>query len=171
MGSENKNKYDLLIHLLGEGDAMVCLDARVPEVDVPTMHKDNSALSLIFNLNFKRPMDVQEDGIYATLGFGGRSHECIIPFNAVWAIYEPESNKGQVWEESFPKDLRLKAETEVEVGAGAQAEVPVGVRSVSTESSAANKANSETIQTKTKSAKPKKSDRSPKDRSHLRVIK
>ena len=38
MGSENKNKYDFLIQLLSEGDVMVCLDARHPEVDVPSTH-------------------------------------------------------------------------------------------------------------------------------------
>ena len=47
MEGENKNKYDFLIYLLGEGDAMVCLDARRPEVDVPLEHKKNSALNLM----------------------------------------------------------------------------------------------------------------------------
>ena len=44
MGNDNKNKYDLLVQLLSEGDAMVCLDARHSEVDVPNTHKDNPAL-------------------------------------------------------------------------------------------------------------------------------
>ena len=91
MDSENKNKYDFLIQLLSEGDAMVSLDARLPNVDVPVSHKGNAALSLVFNLNFKRPFDVQEGGIYATLAFGGRPYKCVIPFEAVWAIHEPES--------------------------------------------------------------------------------
>ena len=114
MEDENKNKYDFLIHLLSEGDAMVCLDARLPAVDVPGTHKGDSALSLVFNLNFKRPFDVQEDGIYATLAFGGRPHKCVIPFEAVWAIHDPESKKGQVWEGSFPKDLQLKVKANAE---------------------------------------------------------
>ncbi len=168
MENENKNKYDLLIHLLSEGDTMVCLDARLPEVDVPAMHKDNSALSLIFNLGFKRPLDVREDGIYATLAFGGRPHRCVIPFDAVWAIYEPESKKGQVWEESFPKDLRLQVEANADAPTEVQTEIQV-VEPVSIESSEVNKEKTGTI--RTKSAKPSKSGRSPKDRSHLRVIK
>ena len=86
-----------MIQLLGEGDAMVCVDARFPNVDVPGTHKNNSALSLVFNLNFRRPFDVQEDGIYATLDFGGRPHKCVIPFEAVWGIHDPNSKKGQVW--------------------------------------------------------------------------
>jgi len=158
MENENKNKYDFLIQLLSEGDAMVCLDARFPTVDVPGTHKDNSALSLIFNLNFRRPFDVQEDGIYATLAFGGRPHKCVIPFESVWAIHDPESKKGQVWEESFPKDLKIKVGTNATV-----------VNSVLTEPTAVK--TEKCGITQLKNSKQKKPNRSQKDRSHLTVIK
>ena len=156
MENENKNKYDFLIQLLSEGDAMVCLDARLSTVDVPGTHKDNSALSLVFNLNFRRPFDVQEDGIYATLAFGGRPHKCIIPFEAVWAIHEPESKKGQVWEESFPKDLKLQVGTNVE--AVGPSKPPL-----------ASSENPATAQLK--SSKQGVPSLPKRDRSHLRVIK
>lgn len=107
MEDANKNKYDLLMHLLSEGDAMVCLDARAPGVNVPHQHKTNPKLSLIFNLNFKRPIEVTAEGLTATLSFGGRPYECALPFTAVWAIYEPHTQKGQVWEEDIPKDANL----------------------------------------------------------------
>ena len=153
MESDNKNKYDILVQLLSEGDAMVCLDARHPEVDVPNTHKDNPALSLVFNLNFRRPFDVQETGIFATLAFGGRPHKCVIPFEAVWAIHEPESKKGQVWEASFPKDLKLQ------VGAN--------VKEVSLESEPPLMK----VEVQSTISKKGQSSRSKKDRSHLRVIK
>ena len=153
MESDNKNKYDILVQLLSEGDAMVCLDARHPEVDVPNTHKDNPALSLVFNLNFRRPFDVQETGIFATLAFGGRPHKCVIPFEAVWAIHEPESKKGQVWEESFPKDLKLQ------VGANVKA------ASLESEPPLMN------VKISSKISKKGQLSRSKKDRSHLRVIK
>ena len=153
MENETKNKYDFLIQLLSEGDAMVCLDARFPTVDVPGTHKDNSALSLIFNLNFRRPFDVQEDGIYATLAFGGRPHKCVIPFESVWAIHDPESKKGQVWEESFPKDLKLQ------VGANVK------------EASLESEPSLMKVEAQSQISKKGKSSRSKKDRSHLRVIK
>ena len=158
MGNENKNKYDFLIQLLSEGDAMVCLDARFPTVDVPGTHKDNSALSLVFNLNFRRPFDVQEDGICATLAFGGRSHKCVIPFEAVWGIHDPESKKGQVWEESFPKDLHLK------VGTNAEAGNPVSIDPPTAKSKKSGT-------TQLKNSKLENPGRSKKDRSHLTVIK
>ena len=153
MESDNKNKYDILVQLLSEGDAMVCLDARHSEVDVPNTHKDNPALSLVFNLNFRRPFDVQETGIFATLAFGGRPHKCVIPFEAVWAIHEPESKKGQVWEESFPKDLKLQ------VGANVEAVGPESEPLLTN------------VEIRSKISKKGQSSRSKKDRSHLRVIK
>ena len=153
MESDNKNKYDILVQLLSEGDAMVCLDARHSEVDVPNTHKDNPALSLVFNLNFRRPFDVQETGVFATLAFGGRPHKCVIPFEAVWAIHEPESKKGQVWEESFPKDLKLQ------VGANVEAVGPESEPLLTN------------VEIRSKISKKGQSSRSKKDRSHLRVIK
>ena len=153
MESDNKNKYDILVQLLSEGDAMVCLDARHSEVDVPNTHKDNPALSLVFNLNFRRPFDVQETGIFATLAFGGRPHKCVIPFEAVWSIHEPESKKGQVWEESFPKDLKLQVGANVKE-ASLESEPPLM-----------------NVKISSKISKKGQSSRSEKDRSHLRVIK
>jgi len=153
MESDNKNKYDILVQLLSEGDAMVCLDARHSEVDVPNTHKDNPALSLVFNLNFRRPFDVQETGIFATLAFGGRPHKCVIPFEAVWAIHEPESKKGQVWEASFPKDLKLQVGANVKE-ASLESEPPLMK-----------------VEVQSKISKKGQSTRSKKDRSHLRVIK
>ena len=153
MESDNKNKYDILVQLLSEGDAMVCLDARHSEVDVPNTHKDNPALSLVFNLNFRRPFDVQETGIFATLAFGGRPHKCVIPFEAVWAIHEPESKKGQVWEESFPKDLKLQVGANMKE-ASLEPEPPLM-----------------NVKISSKISKKWQSSRSKKDRSHLRVIK
>ena len=153
MESDNKNKYDILVQLLSEGDAMVCLDARHSEVDVPNTHKDNPALSLVFNLNFRRPFDVQETGIFATLAFGGRPHKCVIPFEAVWAIHEPESKKGQVWEASFPKDLKLQVGANVKE-ASLESEPPLM-----------------NVKISSKISKKGQSSRSKKDRSHLRVIK
>ena len=153
MESDNKNKYDILVQLLSEGDAMVCLDARHSEVDVPNTHKDNPALSLVFNLNFRRPFDVEEIGIFATLAFGGRPHKCVIPFEAVWAIHEPESKKGQVWEESFPKDLKLQ------VGANVEAVGPESEPLLTN------------VEIQSKISKKGQSSRSKKDRGHLRVIK
>ena len=115
METLNKKKYDFLLYLLEEDDARVCLDSRHPEVDVPATHKNNSSLNLVFNLNFRRTIEITEEGIFATLAFNGRPYECTLPFDAVWAIYDPNMKNGQVWEESIPEDMNL-AEQVMETG-------------------------------------------------------
>ena len=107
MDDLNKKKYDFLLFLLEEGDAMVCLDARHAEVDVPASHKNNSSLNLVFNLNFRHPIEFTEEGIFSSLAFNGRPYKCALPFVAVWAIYDPNMKNGQVWEESIPADMNL----------------------------------------------------------------
>ena len=107
MESLTKKKYDFLLYILEEGDAMVCVDARNIGVDVPLDRKNNSSLNLIFNLNFKRPIEIDDQGIFAALAFNGKPYQCTIPYEAIWAIYDPKMKNGQVWEESIPKDINF----------------------------------------------------------------
>jgi len=130
---------------------MVCLDARHPEVDVPESHKNNSSLNLVFNLNFKRPIEITEDGIFATLAFNGRPYKCTLPYDAVWAIYDPKMKNGQVWDESIPEDMNL-AEQAIE----AASEKP--------------QTKLKTVKSTGKPAKEAQTE-GKRDRSHLRVIK
>lgn len=155
MDALNKKKYDFLLFLLETGDAMVCLDARLPEVDVPQNQKSNSSLNLIFNLNFRRPIEIKEDAISATLAFNGRPHKCFLPFEAVWAIYDSNMKNGQVWEESVPPDMDLAGRV-----AGETAEQPAPkpekkLKSLKTGGRPSNKSEPKT----------------PRDRGHLRVVK
>jgi stringent starvation protein B len=176
MESESKNKKDLLLYLLEKGDAMVCLDARRVEVDVPKNHKGNASLSLILNLNFRRPLDILDDAIYATLAFQGRPYQCIIPFDAVWAIFVPSFQEGQVWEASIPDDVqfdpKLAAAGKLQKPAQTLKAVPTPkeeeekeeiIESSEDESVAEPEALEEPTAIKSTSAK--------RDRSHLRVIK
>ena len=151
METLNKKKYDFLLYLLEEDDAMVCLDSRHPEVDVPATHKNNSSLNLVFNLNFRRPIEITEEGIFATLAFNGRPYKCTLPFDAVWAISDPNMKNGQVWEESIPKDMNL----------------PEQVMETPPEKPLAK------LKSVKSSGKPSKEPKTggKRDRSHLRVIK
>ena len=151
MDTLNKKKYDFLLHLLETGDALVCLDARLPEVDVPENQKGNSSLNLIFNLNFRRPFTVNEDAISATLAFNGRPHECLLPFEAVWAIYDQDMENGQVWEESVPTDMNLADH----MMGGEPNKLEPKLKSVKTSGQPA----------------PQPGAKLKRDRSHLRVIK
>ena len=147
----NKKKYDFLLYLLEEGDAMVCLDSRHPDVDVPESHKDNSSLNLVFNLNFRKPFEITEEGIFASLAFNGRPHQCALPFSAVWSIYDPKMKNGQVWEESIPTDMNLSDQAIV-----IKPEKPAS--------------NLKSVKTSGKPPTETKTE-GKRDRSHLRVIK
>ena len=152
MTQDNKDKQDFLSNMLSKGDVMVCLDARQPDVEVPKAHKTNPMLNLVLSLNFRRPIDVLEDGIYGSLSFGGRPHKCVIPFTAVWAIYEPNTQKGQVWEASIPEDINWGD--------------PAGaVSSIIPSGKTSEKHSLKMVAGSGKSNKPRR------DRSHLRVIK
>lgn len=165
MDPENQNKSKYLLKLLEEGDAMVCLDARHPDVDVPASHKTNPMLNLVFNLSFRRPFDVREDGIYATLAFDRRPHSCVIPFEAVWAIYVPGTQAGEVWESSIPEDIQLE-------GRLLDAEFP-RPRAVPTGEGPPPAEAAPSGETPAPAEKPatRGKGKSGRDRSHLRVIK
>ena len=155
METLNKKKYDFLLYLLETGDAMVCLDARLPDVDVPKNQKSNSSLNLVFNLNFRQPIEINEDTISATLAFSGRPYKCLLPFEAVWAIYDPNMQNGQVWEESIPEDMNLADQIVSEM--------------VDNPASKPEK-KLKTLKTSDKPT-PESRSKTPRDRSHLRVIK
>lgn len=152
MTQDNKDKQDFLNNMLAQGDAMVCIDARQPDVQIPKAHKTNPMLNLVFSLNFRQPFEVLEDGIYGSLSFGGRPYKCVIPFTAVWAIYEPDTEKGQVWEASIPEDIDWSDRVKTPAGN-------------SSSKKAADKHSLRTVPGSGKSGQPKR------DRSHLRVIK
>jgi stringent starvation protein B len=159
----NKKKYDFLLYLLEEGDAMVCLDARHEKVDVPASHKTNSSLSLVFNLNFRQPIEITDEGILSSLAFNGRPYKCSLPFDAVWAIYDPNMKNGQVWEESIPKDMNL-AEKVIETQKPQLKSVKPSGKPTPREPQSG-----ELSSGKPKAGEPKKEGK--RDRNHLRVIK
>jgi stringent starvation protein B len=175
MEDENKNKYDFLLSLLSEGDAMICLDARLPDVDVPREHKTNPSLNLVLNLNFRRPLDVQVEAVYVTLAFQGRPHPCVIPFDAVWAIFEPALKKGQVWEESIPPDINLEEHLQGQIS---EDSLDPGQRASSGAGNPASEGGGlkpgkkpPKILTGSKKMDSDETPRPKRDRSHLRVIK
>ena len=169
MESLNKKKYDFLLFLLETGDAMICLDARLPEVDVPQNQKGNSSLNLIFNLNFRRPIEIDEKAISATLAFSGRPYKCYLPFESVWAIYDPNMKNGQVWEESIPPDMNLADQIASGIGdpSGTKPAEKPEKKFKSLKTGGKSSAEKAPSAEGTAEGTTKK----PRDRSHLRVIK
>ena len=102
----NEEKKGVVEKILGQGDTMVCLDSRHPEVDVPVGQRGKDDLRLIMNYQFRGTIDVFDEGIQANLRFGGVAHQCWIPFESVWAVYNPNTGEGALWPEQLPESLR-----------------------------------------------------------------
>jgi stringent starvation protein B len=86
--------------------AMVHLDARRPGVVVPAQFTGDAHLRLNLSYRYGIP-DLVVDGqrIQATLSFGGRQFQCILPWEAVFGITSNASGDGQVWPEDLPVEV------------------------------------------------------------------
>ena len=115
MDSATVSKEAVVLKLLAEGDTMLCLDARHPDVCVPPHQAQNPALRLILNRDFPRPIDVTEEGISVNLSFGGRRFDCYVAMDALWAAFNPHTMEGALWQESASPEVleNLKAQLQV----------------------------------------------------------
>jgi stringent starvation protein B len=105
MNTTPASKEAVILKLLAEGDAMLCLDARHPDACVPPHQSQNPALRLILNRRFPRPIDVTEHGIGVNLSFGGQRFDCYIPMDALWAVFNPHTMEGALWQESAAPEV------------------------------------------------------------------
>jgi stringent starvation protein B len=103
---EPKDKKQAVEELLSKGDAMICMDSRYPDVQVPENHKGKEDLRLVLNLNFRRSISTRPDGIQAELLFGGVPFLCWIPYESLWAVYNPQTGEGYLWPGETPVSLR-----------------------------------------------------------------
>ena len=91
--------------MLSKGDTMICLDSGYPDVQVPENQKGNEDLRLVLNLNFRHSITILPDGIQAELLFGGVPFLCWIPYESLWAVYNPETGEGYLWPGQTPVSL------------------------------------------------------------------
>ena len=100
-------KRDTMLKLLDRGLVMVHLDPRVEGVVVPEWLQSDPTLRLNIAYGFNLPaLEIDEEGIYAVLSFGGQNYGCTLPWPAVFALTLPqEQHEGQVWPESLPSEL------------------------------------------------------------------
>ncbi len=107
MDSEEKPNKGYVIKLLlkVEGRIMLCLDATYSGVEVPSRFKNDTDLKLILNSKMPNPIEIGEDAVRSELRFGGIPHYCTIPFDAIWSVFNPDTNHGMMWPESMPHDV------------------------------------------------------------------
>ncbi|MBF0462738.1 MAG: hypothetical protein HQL87_15265 [Magnetococcales bacterium] len=89
-----------------EGRVMVCLDATHKGVDVPRRFAADPGLMLVFNSTMPQPIHIQPEVVASELRFGGIPHYCIVPYAAIWSVFNPDTNHGLVWPDSMPAGVR-----------------------------------------------------------------
>jgi stringent starvation protein B len=107
MGSEAPEKMTEMLRLLDLGLVMVHLDPRRDGVQVPEHLAADPALRLNIAYGFNLPgLEVDEQGIYAVLSFGGQNFGCDIPWEAVFALTLPgQDQEGALWPDDLPEEL------------------------------------------------------------------
>ena len=150
MATRAPGKKEMLLAFLEKGVAMLHLDARRPGVSVPPQHAQDAHLRL--NLSYRygiHDLDISEQRVQATLSFGGRPFQCIVPWTAVFGVTSSVTRDGQVWPEDIPADVAAEGEH--------HAEAPARPRLSAVESSGA------------RDEAPKSPDDPP--RRHLRLVR
>lgn len=100
------SKKQTLLQFLARGVAMVHLDARRPGVVVPTQFEGEAHLRLNLSYRYSIPdLVVDERRVQATLSFGGRPFQCLMPWESVFGITSSASGDGQVWPEDLPTEV------------------------------------------------------------------
>ncbi|MBF0382124.1 MAG: hypothetical protein HQL69_13960 [Magnetococcales bacterium] len=88
-----------------EGRIMLCLDATYSGVDVPSRFRNDTNLMLILNSKMPNPIHIGETSVQSELRFGGIPHFCLIPYDAIWSAFNPDTSHGMMWQESMPDDV------------------------------------------------------------------
>jgi hypothetical protein len=96
-------KRDAFLRLIAGGEMMVHLDATRDGVVVPGSFAGRQDLALAFGRDLATPipdLEVDAQGIRATLSFDRRPFHCTLPWEAIYAMTAGEG--GVVWEDSVP---------------------------------------------------------------------
>jgi len=86
---------------------MVHLDPRRDGVQVPGHLAADPVLRLNIAYGFNLPsLEVDDEGLYAVLSFGGRDFGCWIPWESVFALTLPDQDhQGSLWPEAMPAEM------------------------------------------------------------------
>ena len=106
MTSRVPSKRETLLDYLQRGVTMVHLDARRVGVAVPPQFAGEAHLRLNLSYRYGIPdLVVDERRVQATLSFGGRPFQCLVPWSAIFGITSHASGDGQVWPEDLPIEV------------------------------------------------------------------
>lgn len=92
-----------------EPAVLIHLDPRRPGVDVPDHLSRSGSLVLRFGKNLTPPipdLEVDDRQISGTLAFDGAGYRCRVPWSAVYAAIAEHGQRGIVWAEDAPAEIR-----------------------------------------------------------------
>lgn len=105
----SQEKKQWMETLLETSWAMVLFDPRKEQVQLPDYLKKETHVALQYGYNMPIPvrdLQIDDQGISATLSFHQRLSFTFIPWSCVFAISDGDQ-KGKVWEADVPADLEL----------------------------------------------------------------
>lgn len=166
-------KQDLLARLLEEGMVQVMLDARAGGVDVPTHLRGDYQLRLNLSYRFNNHMELDHDGVEATLTFKGEPYTCRIPWASLYMmVLTSNDDPPYIFPGDMPPELMHLASQLQDEGERAQPE-PEPARPQLTVVT-----NNDPIETPPETDETPSEDDgdgddrpTPPGRSHLRVVK
>ncbi|HEY3353479.1 MAG TPA: ClpXP protease specificity-enhancing factor SspB [Polyangia bacterium] len=100
--------------MLKDGPVLVHLDPRRGGVDVPAAFHADPRLVLRIGHRLTPPitdLEIDEDGVRATLSFRAVPHHCVIPWSAVFAVVG-EDGQGLVFAEDVPPEVAAEMQSE-----------------------------------------------------------
>jgi stringent starvation protein B len=158
-----ESKKAVLTELLEQGMVLITLDARSEGVDVPQHLRDDAQLRLNLSYRFGLPMQIDDEGVRATLTFAGTPYHCCLPWSSMYLFLSHVGGKPPIL---FPADVPMEFASGLlaRVGSPSSASQPNGRPRLRVVARAAEAAPEGARQ---EDPQP----RTPPRRGHLRVVK
>jgi stringent starvation protein B len=109
--TERPSKQQAFLALLKEGWTSLHMDARRAGVLVPDSFQSEAHLILQYGHDLPIPipdLEIDEDGVRATLSFSRTAHQTVIPWTAVYAVTGVDG-RGVLFAEDVPSDVSVIA--------------------------------------------------------------
>ena len=106
LGPERPEKLRVFARLIERGMVMVTLDARTGLARVPPKLAGELQLNLNFSHRFGlEDFDYDDDGVRASLSFGGQPFFCDLPWSTVYGMTSHVDGERLLWPDAFPQEL------------------------------------------------------------------
>jgi len=108
--ADSAEKMAAFQDMLERGLTMLHLDARHEAVDVPEHFRQDHHLRLNYSYRFfLDTFEITENGVQASLSFGGIPHLTVISWSAVFACSSHVTGEWRVWPDDMPVELMAQA--------------------------------------------------------------